>query len=46
MWTRVHRDFDIIISMRKWMGLPTDVKPEDLGLPSYCGPKSQKNNLQ
>ena len=36
-FTRVHRDFSIILALRGWMGLPTNVKPEDVGLPSFCG---------
>lgn len=26
-YTRVHRDFDIIVAMRSWMGLSTTVRP-------------------
>ena len=36
-YTRVHRDKEIILSMRKWMGLSTlDVSNADLGLPEQC----------
>lgn len=36
VYTRVHRDFKIIKAMRQWMGLPTNVSPSDVGLPSNC----------
>jgi len=35
-YTRVHRDMDIIIAMRSWMGYKTDVSAIELGLPSSC----------
>jgi len=38
VYTRVHRDMDIIIAMRKWMGLNSNVTPQDVGLPSQCQP--------
>eukprot|EP01017_Pseudomicrothorax_dubius_P005323 TRINITY_DN11322_c0_g1_i4.p1 TRINITY_DN11322_c0_g1~~TRINITY_DN11322_c0_g1_i4.p1 ORF type:complete len:511 (+),score=122.74 TRINITY_DN11322_c0_g1_i4:116-1648(+) len=36
VWTRVHRDLSIIKAMRGWLGLSTDVRPEEVGLPSNC----------
>ena len=36
-WTRVHRDSQIVAAMRKWMGLSTNFKSEDVGLPAHCG---------
>ena len=35
-WTRTHRDKSIILAMREWMGLSTDVTNEEIGLPSQC----------
>lgn len=35
-YTRVHRDFKIIKSMRQWMGLSTSISPVDVGLPANC----------
>ena len=40
VYTRVHRDYDIIQAMRKWQGLATKTNPADLGLPSNCGSAS------
>merc|ERR1711957_517877 len=40
VFTRVHRDYDIIQSMRNWQGLPQVSNPEDLGLPSFCREES------
>mmetsp|Transcript_7953 Transcript_7953/g.7453 ORF Transcript_7953/g.7453 Transcript_7953/m.7453 type:complete len:99 (+) Transcript_7953:91-387(+) len=37
VYTRVHRDYDIIQAMRGWQGLPYVGSAADLGLPSYCG---------
>lgn len=34
--TRVHRDKEIILEMRKWMGLSTSVSNADIGLPDNC----------
>ena len=36
VYTRVHRDFKIIKSLRQWMGLNNNIRPEDVGLPSNC----------
>jgi len=36
VYTRVHRDKDIINAMRQWMGLPKALKASDIGLPSHC----------
>uniref|UniRef100_A0A6B2L9E4 Uncharacterized protein n=1 Tax=Arcella intermedia TaxID=1963864 RepID=A0A6B2L9E4_9EUKA len=35
-YTRTHRDKSIIMAMRQWVHLPTDVSNADLGLPSNC----------
>jgi alpha-amylase len=35
-YTRVHRDKAIIMAMRQWMGLPTNVTNEEIGLPAHC----------
>eukprot|EP00827_Trimyema_finlayi_P004741 TRINITY_DN483_c0_g1_i2.p1 TRINITY_DN483_c0_g1~~TRINITY_DN483_c0_g1_i2.p1 ORF type:complete len:133 (+),score=38.25 TRINITY_DN483_c0_g1_i2:67-465(+) len=40
VYTRTHRDYQIILAMRQWMGLSTNVSPADVGLPSNCGSKS------
>mmetsp|Transcript_25638 Transcript_25638/g.22652 ORF Transcript_25638/g.22652 Transcript_25638/m.22652 type:complete len:220 (+) Transcript_25638:1383-2042(+) len=42
VYTRVHRDMDVILAMRQWMGLSTDVSPSDVGLPSQCTPVSEQ----
>jgi len=34
--TRVHRDKEIIIEMRRWMGLSTSVSNAEIGLPDHC----------
>lgn len=34
--TRVHRDKEIIMEMRKWMGLSTSVSNAEIGLPNQC----------
>lgn len=34
--TRVHRDKEIIMEMRRWMGLSTSVSNAEIGLPSHC----------
>lgn len=36
LYTRVHRDRSIILAMRRWMGLPTQLTNEDLGLNASC----------
>jgi alpha-amylase len=36
VYTRVHRDYDIIQAMRNWQGLPSVTDPVALGLPSNC----------
>ena len=36
VYTRVHRDFAIIKAMRSWMGLSSNVSPDEVGLPSHC----------
>lgn len=36
VYTRVHRDLSIILAMRRWQGLPTNLSASDLGLPSFC----------
>eukprot|EP00455_Lapot_gusevi_P057805 TRINITY_DN994_c0_g1_i5.p1 TRINITY_DN994_c0_g1~~TRINITY_DN994_c0_g1_i5.p1 ORF type:complete len:629 (-),score=202.72 TRINITY_DN994_c0_g1_i5:126-2012(-) len=35
-YTRVHRDRSIIMAMRSWMGLPTNVSNAQIGLPDSC----------
>lgn len=35
-YTRVHRDRQIIMAMRRWLGLSTDVSNTELGLPDHC----------
>lgn len=37
VYTRVHRDYDIIQAMRNWQGLGQVTDPTQLGLPSHCG---------
>ena len=41
-YTRVHRDQEIINSMRGWMGLQQHEDPEALGLGPHCGAKEQE----
>lgn len=41
VYTRVHRDQDIINAMRQWMGLSQESDPTLLGLSSTCAAKSQ-----
>ncbi|KAJ5072266.1 alpha-amylase [Anaeramoeba ignava] len=36
VYTRVHRDKSIIMAMRAWMGLSTDVSNADIGIPDNC----------
>jgi len=36
VYTRVHRDFKIIKALRQFMGLNLNIRPEEVGLPSYC----------
>ena len=36
VYTRVHRDYDIINAMRGWQGLSQNMSPADIGLPSNC----------
>ena len=35
-YTRVHRDRSIIMAMRQWLGLPTNVTNAEIGLPDEC----------
>lgn len=35
-YTRTHRDRRVILAMRSWIGLPTDVSNEEIGLPASC----------
>ncbi len=42
VYTRVHRDYEIIQAMRDWMGLPKVTDPTALGLPAHCGPSSHE----
>jgi len=35
-YTRVHRDRAIIMAMREWSGLSTNVSNADIGLPDHC----------
>ena len=35
-YTRVHRDRSIIMAMRQWLGLPTNVTNAQIGLPDAC----------
>lgn len=46
VYTRVHRDLDIIQAMRNWQGLEYKANPEDLGLPSSCKGGSPSEFLQ
>ena len=46
VYTRVHRDMDIINSMRSWQGLSVANGPEELGLPSNCSSAYAKEFLQ
>jgi alpha-amylase len=36
VYTRVHRDRSIILAMRQWLGLPTNVTNAEIGLPPNC----------
>ncbi|KAJ6241498.1 alpha-amylase [Anaeramoeba flamelloides] len=36
VYTRTHRDKDIIMAMRGWMGLDTSVSNSDIGIPDSC----------
>jgi hypothetical protein len=36
VYTRVHRDKSIILAMRGWMGLRTDLPNSKIGLPDRC----------
>lgn len=36
VYTRVHRDRAIILAMRQWIGLPTNVTNSEIGLPDAC----------
>ena len=40
VYTRVHRDQQIINSMRHWMGLSQEEDPTKLGLGLHCAAKS------
>jgi len=40
VYTRVHRDMSIILAMRGWMNLSTNVTATDLGLPANCKPQN------
>jgi len=44
VYTRVHRDYDIIQAMRDWQGLPKVTDPTQLGLPSSCKSASEESN--
>lgn len=46
VYTRVHRDFDIINAMRAWQGLPHANSPSDVGLPSNCYSNGVEEFLQ
>lgn len=39
VYTRVHRDQEIINSMRHWMGLSVESDPTMLGLGAHCSAK-------
>ena len=41
VYTRVHRDQDIINSMRAWMGLSTHEDPTMLGLGEHCAKEQE-----
>ena len=41
VYTRVHRDYDIIQAMRNWQGLQQVTDPTEIGLPSNCGSSKQ-----
>lgn len=41
VYTRVHRDQEIINSMRNWMGLSTESDPTKLGLGGHCAAQKQ-----
>ena len=38
-YTRTHRDLSVILAMRKWMQMDTNLTPDQLGLPSSCTAK-------
>ena len=44
VYTRVHRDQDIINSMRGWMGLSQETDPTMLGLGPHCA-KTQAEEI-
>jgi len=35
-YTRTHRDKAVIMAMRAWVHLPTNVSNNDIGLPDHC----------
>lgn len=37
VYTRVHRDYEIVQAMRNWQGLSQLSDPVALGLPAQCG---------
>jgi len=45
-YTRVHRDQEIINSMRGWMGLSQESDPTKLGLGPHCGQQTEEQFLQ
>jgi len=46
VYTRVHRDIEIINAMRGWMGLGAISDPVALGLPSHCGKRTPQEEMQ
>lgn len=45
VYTRVHRDMDIVNAMRKWQGLAQANDASSLGLPANCNSASPKEFL-
>jgi alpha-amylase len=46
VYTRTHRDYDIIQAMRNFNELPQKTDPTDIGLPSQCHSAMNKEFLQ
>jgi len=45
VYTRVHRDPEIVKAMRQWQGLPAANDLESIGLPANCGTQSTFLNI-
>jgi alpha-amylase len=46
VFTRVHRDYEIISAMRSWQGLGLANGPESVGLGAHCAQKTISELLQ